>query len=239
MKSSLLVLLALMCIVTKAQVLHKDINVITCQTDTTETEDEEQLDGNEIFYVDFNNNKIVLTLPEFADQLQVNPGWIQGAQANKQVCKNNLDVAIQAEKSPPENIDAPQNTIYPRDEVELGKPNTLICFINNFYPAIVKVKWTKNNVEVTEGVTLSNYYPNEDFTFQQFSTLSFTPQLGDVYSCSVEHKALTEPKTRIWEPEVKAESNVGVTAFCGVGLTLGLLGVATGTFFLIKGNNCN
>jgi len=32
---------------------------------------------------------------------------------------------------------------------------------------------------------------------------------------------------------------VGPAVFCGVGLTLGLLGVATGTFFLVKGNNCN
>ncbi len=41
-------------------------------------------------------------------------------------------------------------------------------------------------------------------------------------------------------PEVDvAVPGVGPAVFCGVGLSLGLLGVAAGTFFLIKGNNCN
>src|SRR4029434_2415358 len=31
------------------------------------------------------------------------------------------------------------------------------------------------------------------------------------------------------------ESSLGPSVFCGVGLTLGLLGVATGTFFFVKG----
>uniref|UniRef100_A0A0E9XZ38 Ig-like domain-containing protein n=1 Tax=Anguilla anguilla TaxID=7936 RepID=A0A0E9XZ38_ANGAN len=125
------------------------------------------------------------------------------------------------------------------EEVELGKSNSLICFVTNFYPPLVKVKWTKNNVEVKDGVTLSRYYPNPDLTFQQFSTLSITPQEGDVYSCSVEHKGLAEPLTRIWESEANNEPNTAATVFCGIGLTLGLLGVGVGTFFPIKGNNCN
>ncbi len=39
-------------------------------------------------------------------------------------------------------------------------------------------------------------------------------------------------------PDVEvAMPSVGPAVFCGVGLTLGLLGVAMGTFFIIKGNN--
>lgn len=37
--------------------------------------------------------------------------------------------------------------------------------------------------------------------------------------------------------EVK-QPGVGPAVFCGLGLTFGLLGVAAGTFFLIKGNEC-
>ncbi|KAG7469599.1 hypothetical protein MATL_G00130610 [Megalops atlanticus] len=123
-------------------------------------------------------------------------------------------------------------------KVVQGERNTLICLVNNFYPPPVKVMWTKNNVEVKEGVTLSRYYPNSDFTFHQISTLSFIPEDGDLYTCSVEHKGLSQPQTKIWEPEFQTESDVAETAFCGIGLTLGLLGVGVGTFFLIKGNNC-
>lgn len=34
------------------------------------------------------------------------------------------------------------------------------------------------------------------------------------------------------------QPGVGPAVFCGLGLTFGLLGVAAGTFFLIKGNEC-
>ncbi|XP_035280870.1 H-2 class II histocompatibility antigen, A-U alpha chain-like [Anguilla anguilla] len=231
------VLLGAICVLVKAQA-HIDIYVIACQTNDTAPEDEEQLDGDEMLYSDFKNGKVVITLPDFAQKFE-SPTWYASALANHGVCINNLDVAVQAENNPPEEIDPPQSTIYSRRKVELGKSNSLICFVNNFYPAPVKVKWTKNNVEVKDGVTLSRYYPNPDFTFQQFSTLSITPQEGDVYSCSVEHKGLRDPLTRIWEPEANNESDMAETAFCGIGLTLGLLGVGVGTFFLIKGNNCN
>ncbi|MGH0166901.1 UNVERIFIED_CONTAM: hypothetical protein FKN15_058237 [Acipenser sinensis] len=133
----------------------------------------------------------------------------------------------------------PRVTLYPENDLEKGKPNTLICFITDFHPAAIKVTWTKNTLPVTEGVTLTQYYSNKDFTLNMFSYLSFTPELGDVYSCQVQHSALSETLTTFWEPDVQTESDVGKTAFCAVGLTLGLLGVAVGTFFLIKGNKCN
>uniref|UniRef100_W5MKC8 Zgc:123107 n=1 Tax=Lepisosteus oculatus TaxID=7918 RepID=W5MKC8_LEPOC len=192
---------------------HIDINVIGCKSDDPVAQDEAQLDGDEMFYADFDKKEMILTLPAFADSFGVDPGWVQGAIANRQICINNLEVAIKAENNPPENTDAPVNTIYPRDEVELGKPNTLICLANNFFPPPVKVRWTKNDVDVSEQATLSRYYPNSDATFYQFSTLSFTPQLGDVYSCSVEHKALPEPKTRIWGEE-RLQVAVAPELFC-------------------------
>jgi len=50
--------------------------------------------------------------------------------------------------------------------------------------------------------------------------------------------SVTYASSCISEVDVALPS-VGPDVFCGVGLTLGLLGVAVGTFFLIKGNNCN
>ncbi|KAJ8332256.1 hypothetical protein SKAU_G00427390, partial [Synaphobranchus kaupii] len=217
---------------------HLDISIIACHTNGTDPEDEEQVDGDEMFYVDIKNKELHFTLPEFADKF-TSPGWAEQAQANYQNCISNVKVAAQGEKYPPEEIEPPQSTIHSMEEVELGKSNTLICFVNNFHPPPVQVKWTKNDVEVKDGVTLSRYYPNTDSTFQQFSTLSIIPEEGDVYSCSVEHKGLHGPLTRIWEPEANNESHMAATVFCGIGLTLGLLGVGVGTFFLIKGNNCN
>uniref|UniRef100_A0A3B3T185 Ig-like domain-containing protein n=1 Tax=Paramormyrops kingsleyae TaxID=1676925 RepID=A0A3B3T185_9TELE len=70
-------------------------------------------------------------------------------------------------------LNLPLLTVYSRNKVELGKSNILICFVNKFYPPAVKVKWTKNNVEVKEGK-------------------------GDDYSCTVYHQGLTEPEIRFW-----------------------------------------
>ncbi|XP_047444550.1 H-2 class II histocompatibility antigen, A-K alpha chain-like [Mugil cephalus] len=130
--------------------------------------------------------------------------------------------------------------IYPEESVEVGVSNTLICHVSGFYPAPVKVSWTKNNKDVTSQSSINVPYVNKDATFTQISRLDFTPQLGDIYSCSVEHLALTEPLTRIWDVEDQTpQPGIGPSVFCGVGLTLGLLGVAAGTFFLIKGNECS
>ncbi|XP_030580677.1 HLA class II histocompatibility antigen, DP alpha 1 chain-like isoform X1 [Archocentrus centrarchus] len=137
--------------------------------------------------------------------------------------------------------DAPSAVmIYTRDEVEVGEKNTLICHVTGFYPAPVNVSWTKNGEKVTEGTSINVPYINKDGSFTQISRLQFTPQLGDIYSCAVEHLALTQPITKIYEVEASQSApGVGPAVFCGVGLTVGLLGVAAGTFFLIKGNECS
>ena len=88
--------------------------------------------------------------------------------------------------------------IYPKDEVVIGTENTLICFVNHFFPPPIKVKWTKNDVVVAVEDRILSYLPNPDKTYRHISTLTFTPQEGDVYACTVEHEALQEPQTRFW-----------------------------------------
>lgn len=99
-------------------------------------------------------------------------------------------------------MEAPGSTIYPKEKIELESENTLICFVNDFYPPSINVKWTKNNVKLTEG-SLGRYHLNKDGTFFQVSTLTFTPQDGDIYACTVEHPALESPQTRFWGKNIK------------------------------------
>ncbi|KAJ8290143.1 hypothetical protein GJAV_G00009190 [Gymnothorax javanicus] len=203
------VLLGAVCVLVKVEA-HVDINVIGCHTNDTDTEDELQLDGEEIFYVDFQKKDLVYTIPEYFGKWRF-PTWVPTAIANQQTCLHNVLTSAEGEKFPPEKIDPPHSSIYSLEEVEMGKGNTLICFVTGFLPPPVKVKWTKNNVQVKDGVTLSRYYPNNDFTYQQFSTLSIIPEEGDVYSCSVEHKGLQKPDTKFWEPEANSGSDWGAT----------------------------
>ncbi|KAM3864376.1 H-2 class II histocompatibility antigen, A-R alpha chain-like [Diretmus argenteus] len=134
--------------------------------------------------------------------------------------------------------DVPQSMIYPRDDVMEEVANTLICFVNHIFPSSIKVKWTKNDIEVTAEEAFIKYLPNPDRTFHVFSTLRFIPREGDIYACTVEHEALEEPQTRFWEFAI-SETSRGPAVFCGLGLSLGLLGVAAGVFLFVKGNHYN
>nr|AYN72151.1 MHC class II antigen alpha chain [Oreochromis niloticus] len=232
-------LLFLSCVLSvSADPLHSDIGIIGCSD--SDGEDMNGLDGEEVRYADFIKQKDIYPQPPFIDPITY-PGAYEQAVANQQVCRENIKLFGKGMKDFPPEQDAPSAVmIYTRDEVEFGEKNTLICHVTGFYPAPVNVSWTKNQQKVT-GSSINTPYLNKDGTFRQTSRLDFTPQLGDVYSCAVQHLALTKPLTKIHEVEASARSDPGVgpSVFWGVGLTLGLVGVAAGTFFLVKGNECS
>ncbi|KAM7366656.1 hypothetical protein PAMP_016076 [Pampus punctatissimus] len=236
MSELLLVLSCVLCV--QSNSLHEDLYISGCSD--SDGEEMYTLDGEEIWYADFINKRGVEPQPDFIDHMSYEEGAYEGAVANQQVCRSNLKLVRDAMKDIPLELDAPDSNliIYSRDEVELEEKNTLICHVTGFYPAPVKVYWTKNGENVTEGTSINVPFPNKDGSFRQSSTVSFIPQQGDIYSCTVTHPALTKPLTRMWDVEVK-QPGVGPAVFCGLGLTVGLLGVAAGTFFLIKGNECS
>uniref|UniRef100_A0A8C1PZS5 Major histocompatibility complex class II integral membrane alpha chain gene n=1 Tax=Cyprinus carpio TaxID=7962 RepID=A0A8C1PZS5_CYPCA len=231
------VLLMLAVIVsTETQVVHRDVAFTGCSD--TEKEFLIGFDGEELWHADFIRKEGVVTVPDFADPISF-PGFYESGVANIEVCKQNLATYIKAYNSPDEQIAPPDASIFSEDDVVLGVQNTLICLVTGLFPPPVNVSWTKNNQIVTEDVSLSQYRRKNDGTFNIFSSLKFTPAEGDIYSCTVYHKALESRFiTKTWDVDV-AVPGVGPAVFCGVGLSLGLLGVAAGTFFLIKGNNCN
>ncbi|XP_053199701.1 H-2 class II histocompatibility antigen, A-K alpha chain-like [Scomber japonicus] len=231
----LLILSGVLCV--PAEDLHEDLHIYGCSD--SDGEDMYTLEGEELWYTDFKKNRGVYPLPDFSNSFRYEEGTYENAVANQQVCKDNLKKDRNAMKDIPLESDPPSSPIiYIRDQVELGVQNTLICHVTGFYPAPVKVYWTKNEKNVTEGTSINVPYPNKDGSFSQSSRLEFTPQQGDMYSCSVSHPSLSQPLTRIWGVEVQ-QPGVGPAVFCGLGVTIGLLGVAAGTFFLIKGNECS
>ncbi|KAK7146347.1 hypothetical protein R3I93_013937 [Phoxinus phoxinus] len=221
---------------TETQVVHRDVQFSGCSD--TEKEFLLGFDGEELFHSDFIRKEGVVTLPGFADPIDFK-GWYEAGVANLEACKQNLAVEIKVYKPSVEQLDIPDTSIYSKAVVVQDAENALICHVTGFFPPPVNVSWTKNNEIVTEGMSLSQYRLKSDGTFNIFSTLKFTPKEGDMYSCTVNHRSIPgQPQTKTWDVDVALPS-VGPDVFCGVGLTLGLLGVAAGTFFLIKGNNCN
>ncbi|CAI5677796.1 unnamed protein product [Oreochromis niloticus] len=237
MKELLLFLSCVLCV--SADPLHSDIAIGGC----SESDEENMygLDGEEAAYADFNKKEEIYPQPPFIDPFTYGEEAYESSVAFQKTCREYMNVFGKGMKDFPPEQDVPSAVmIYTRDEVEFGENNTLICHVTGFYPAPVNVSWTKNGQKVT-GSSINVPYPNKDGTFTQISRVQFTPQLGDIYSCKVQHLALTQPLTKIYEVDSSARSDPGVgpSVFCGVGLTLGLLGVAAGTFFLVKGNECS
>ncbi|KAK2844561.1 hypothetical protein Q5P01_011220 [Channa striata] len=198
-----------------------------------------EFDAQELVYVDFERQELVYTVPKHfvldPSAILGDIGDYNGAKKGKNACAAVVAYCMDMEKNIPEEKDPPETVLYPAEEVQLGVENSLICFVNHFYPPYIKISWTKNGHPVSQGVSLSRYYPNNDQTFHQFSTLTFTPSEGDIYTCTVEHVTLARPETRIWETKF-SHHNYGPDVFCGVGLILGLLGVGAGTFLIAKGH---
>ncbi|KAF4109797.1 hypothetical protein G5714_009049 [Onychostoma macrolepis] len=193
-----------------------------------------QFDDEQVAHIDVKEQKEIITLPDFAGQIEI-PSLYEDAKKAASVCRTFFDMIKEVYINSSEPIEPPWSSIYPKSDPQLNVKNTLICHVTGFFPPPVRVSWTKNNVNVTDESSLSSYYPNKDGTLNVFSRLSFIPEEGDIYSCSVEHKALQQPQTRVWDVEI-TEPSIGPSVFCGVGLTLGLLGLATGVFFIAKGN---
>ncbi|XP_054903650.1 H-2 class II histocompatibility antigen, A-U alpha chain-like [Poeciliopsis prolifica] len=204
------------------------------------TDIQAEFDGDQILYIDFQKKEIVFTVPAVIvpDPEKLLGGFhiLKDAIDNKKLCQVAAELLEYEMKHFTEEKDPPDSKIFPSKEVEPGVENSLFCFVNNFYPPSINVSWTKNGVPVMRGVSLSDYSPNNDQTFRQFSTLTFTPSEGDIYSCTVEHAALETPKTRIWEVKFhSADPSLGPVIYCGVGLGLGIMGITVGVFFIVKG----
>lgn len=92
----------------------------------------------------------------------------------------------------------PEVTVLSNTPVELGEPNTLICFIDKFSPPVINVTWLRNGNPVTTGVSETVFLPREDHLFRKFHYLPFLPSADDVYDCKVEHWGLDKPLLKHW-----------------------------------------
>ncbi|XP_055359043.1 H-2 class II histocompatibility antigen, A-U alpha chain-like [Betta splendens] len=227
---------------TFAQIPHEIDYFVGCFVNGT-TEVHFEFDAEEMLYVDFSTNELIYTIPTFInpDPSQIVSGMstFRDALINEDVCLSKTKKAAIKLENQQEKQASPEITIYPSEEVQTEVENNLICFVNNFYPPSINISWTKNGHPVSEGVSLSRYYPQKDQTFYQFSFLTFTPSEGDIYSCTVEHSALETPKTKIWEPDVAVnDQSPGPKVVCGVGMVVFFLGFGAGVFFFVKAQRC-
>ncbi|XP_061619011.1 H-2 class II histocompatibility antigen, A-U alpha chain-like [Phyllopteryx taeniolatus] len=223
---------------THGEDFQTDIRVVGCSN--TEGEDFYALSGEDMWVADFAAKRGVEPQPSFVDHMTYDKEAFHSAEINQRICRDNLNITQEALRHQPLQYDRPSHpVVYPRDEELLGKKNTLVCHVSGFFPAPVKVRWTENGARAAgPGRGSTAPYPDEDGSFHQTFRLDYIPAQGDIYTCVVEHAALEQPRATSWVVQV-SQPSIGPTVFCALGLTVGLAGVASGTFFLIKGNKCS
>ncbi|CAO2608978.1 HLA class II histocompatibility antigen, DO beta chain [Lemmus lemmus] len=92
----------------------------------------------------------------------------------------------------------PEVTVSPERTPLLHQHSLLLCSATGFYPGDINVRWFRNGQEERSGVMSTGLVRNGDWTFQMTVMLEMTPELGDVYSCLVEHPSLQSPVSVQW-----------------------------------------
>ncbi|KAM9665488.1 HLA class II histocompatibility antigen, DO beta chain isoform 5-T5 [Trichechus inunguis] len=99
----------------------------------------------------------------------------------------------------------PEVMVYPERTPSLQHPNLLLCSVTDFYPGNIKVRWLRNGQEEKDGVMSTGLIRNGDWTFQIMVMLEMTPELGDVYTCLVDHSSLLSPVSVEWSERAQSE----------------------------------
>uniref|UniRef100_A0A2K5Q988 Ig-like domain-containing protein n=1 Tax=Cebus imitator TaxID=2715852 RepID=A0A2K5Q988_CEBIM len=154
-----------------------------------------EFDGDEEFYVDLGKKETVWRLPVFSTFTSFDP---QGALTNIAVTKHNLDILIKRSNSTAATNEVPEVTVFSKSPVALGKPNTLICLVDNIFPPVVNITWLSNGHSVTDGVSETSFLSKTDHSFFKISYLTFLPSADEIYDCKVEHWGLDEPFLKHW-----------------------------------------
>uniref|UniRef100_A0A5F8H871 Ig-like domain-containing protein n=1 Tax=Monodelphis domestica TaxID=13616 RepID=A0A5F8H871_MONDO len=191
-------------------------------------------DEDELFYVDLKKKETVWRLPEFGNFAKFDP-W--GGLRNSAMMKNILDLLMR-KSNYTADPNVPEVTVFSRTPIELGQPNTLICFINNIFPPVINITWQQNGQRVTTGVMETNFYPQTDNSFQKLSYLTFIPSTEDVYGCKVEHWGFEKSLLKHWGKEsfiqLHSQWSTTETLTCALKLTVGLLGIIVSTILIAR-----
>ncbi|XP_012415360.1 HLA class II histocompatibility antigen, DP alpha 1 chain isoform X2 [Trichechus manatus latirostris] len=211
---------------------HVSTYAIFIQTHSPSGEYMFEFDEDEMFYVDLDKKETVWHLPEFGQAFffdaQAGPTYIASL-------KTLLNYMIQLSNHTQATNEAPEVTVFPKEPVQLGQPNTLICHVDKFFPPVLNVTWLRNGQTVIEGVGESIFLPRTDYNFYKFHYLTFMPSAEDVYDCKVEHWGLEKPLLKHWEAQEPIQiPETTETVVCALGLAVGLMGIIAGTVFIIK-----
>lgn len=202
---------------------HVLSEVLFCQTDEPLWGLTVTLDTDQLFWFNFSGSSWtprVAELPPWPPELETPEQVLQDAE----LCKH-LHVLLTsiATGQLPEARGMPVAKIFPLQPLVLGKPNTLVCLVDNIFPPAVDIAWRVDNVPVTEGVTYTHYTPTDTVTFTRFSYLPVTPTAGATYSCVVTSQGLNSSTVAYWVAQKTGDTETLWTVLCGAAMALGIV----------------
>ncbi|XP_043939261.1 class II histocompatibility antigen, M alpha chain-like isoform X3 [Protopterus annectens] len=213
---------------------HEYSQIMFCQPDEPGVAATEMFDGDEILSYNFSAGTFQARLPDFDEwakeksTAEYNTSMYQDSRFCKLVLK-----ALSTLFIPKVKVD-PVSRVYTRNPLEYGKRNTLICFVDRYFPPVISVSWYRNNTQITDGITFTDSYPTADYGYQMFSYLDFVPNYGDKYTCHIKHVS-DYPFVEFWVPDQKPTSDHVITALCAVAFAIGISGIIAGIVFFILG----
>ncbi|XP_005389521.1 PREDICTED: HLA class II histocompatibility antigen, DO alpha chain isoform X2 [Chinchilla lanigera] len=139
-----------------------------------------EFDGEQLFSVDLKNREVVWRLPEFGDFTRFD---LQNGLLSIARIRAHLGVLVERSNRTRAASVPPRVTVFPKSPVEPGKPNILICMVDNIFPPVIRVTWLRNGHTVSEGVAQTSFYSQPDHSFCKFHYLTFVPRADDVYDC--------------------------------------------------------
>ncbi|KAJ1146717.1 hypothetical protein NDU88_012979 [Pleurodeles waltl] len=208
--------------------------VFSCQPGTPRTLLSATFNNNQMFHYNFQTQRTEARLPDFRKWDQY-PFDLSTVPYEAQLCQfilARLDGFLK--DIMPQATGAPVLDVFTRHPLEFGKPNTLICFISNFFPPFLNITWKRQGVPVTSGVWTTDYSPTTDGGFYVFSYVNITPRPDDVYTCSVTQGNAQYSSVKNWVPRNPVPSDLLENALCGLALSLGVVGIAVGIVLLLK-----
>ncbi|XP_078497708.1 HLA class II histocompatibility antigen, DM alpha chain [Lissotriton helveticus] len=209
--------------------------MLSCQPGTPRTLLSATYNDDEMFHYNFQTQRTEARLPDFQKWEQY-PFDLSTVPHEAELCQSILAYLDRSLGDiMPQATGTPVLDVFTRHPLEFGKPNTLICFISNFFPPVLNVTWKRREVPVTSGVWTTDYSPTGDGGFYAFSYLNITPTPDDVYSCSVTQANAQYSSIKNWLPKNPVPSYLLENALCGLALSLGVVGIAVGIILLVKG----
>ncbi|XP_061216423.1 class II histocompatibility antigen, M alpha chain [Neopsephotus bourkii] len=205
--------------------------VLFCQPDEPSLGLAVTLGTDELFWFNFSGSSWVRRLPELPPELPPELEAPELVLKDAEFCQALLALLTNATSEQlAQARGIPVAKLFPLQPPALGKPNTLVCLVENISPPAVDITWRADGVPVTRGVTHTGYTAIGGVTFTRFSYLRVTPGAGTAYSCVVTSAGLNSSTVAYWVAQEAGDTETLWTALCGAAMALGtvmaLMGIA-------------